>query len=564
MKKTFRTWLSIALIPLWGCSTTKTVNTPSTATSEATPSQQETNASQVAYEQRMKEARKPCGFISVGYMDVIEGQEQAYLEIEGQWHQIHEHLVSEGKIISWGLAKARANDFGYEYITWKLVRSLADLEQPYDWESIGAWMGKEKLAALLEKTPQTRSISGQEVLALEDYTLPSLDTPPQALDAKNMSFHWDFMTPAEGKAEAYAAVERSVFLPMHQKRQEIQPGNLFWNLQRQVFHTGKANPALFRTVNAFRNDIPEPSPEAQQQINAQIPPYPEGMTYADVQKLRSMKRVTFDVIYRIDENLSAEAKTRAALLGTWTHTNPNGSYRTKVMTPFAEQLSFYRADGTLIQKRDPIPFQVSVSGQDKKFTAFFANGGTWTASFDIKNGLWYEQQQGLLKDGTLTDIAPDAYWIYQRGKTPEKRRDGKQTMAGKEVDLIKSMITHYTQGDFDAYRACYTDDAKIVHNDWGFKKGISVDELMKQDREHHAELERDIEVLKSIYEVVTLPNGSKHGHVWVEMKNTYKNGHVSIIPVFLSLGINKENKIWYEWAFYDTSLLPQASPYREP
>ena len=142
------------------------------------------------------------------------------------------------------------------------------------------------------------------------------------------------------------------------------------------------------------------------------------MTYADVQKLRSMQRVTFDVIYQVDENISAEAQMRSALLGTWTHTNPDGSYRTKVMTPYSEQLSFYKPDGTLIQRRDPIPFRVQINGTEKLFTAFFQNGGTWTASFDIKDGLWYEQKRGLLKNGKLTDTAPDEYWVYHRGIKP--------------------------------------------------------------------------------------------------------------------------------------------------
>lgn len=405
-------FLFLALIPLTGCITAKT------PTSQTNVAKQTENPAHVALEQRMKAARKPCGFVSVDYMDVKEGQEEAYIEVESQWKKIHEHLAAEGKILSWGLAKARPNKMGFEYITWKLVRSLGNLDQVYDWDAIGEWMGKEKLAALLAKTPQTRDIIGQEVLALEDYTLHSLTTPPQRLDATSMSFHWDFMTPAEGKGAEYAAIESSVFLPMHQKRQEIQPGYLFWNLQRQVFRSGKASKALYRTVNAFRNDVPQPSQEAQQQINASIPGFPEGMTYADVQKLRSMQRVTFDVIYQVDENMTAEAKMRSALLGTWTHTNPDGSYRTKVMTPYSEQLSFYKPDGTLIQRRDPIPFRVQVNGTDKLFTGFFQDGGTWTASFDIKNGLWYEQKRGLLKSGKLTDTAPDAYWIYHRGSKP--------------------------------------------------------------------------------------------------------------------------------------------------
>ena len=34
------------------------------------------------------------------------------------------------------------------------------------------------------------------------------------------------------------------------------------------------------------------------------------------------------------------------------------------------------------------------------------------------------------------------------------------------------------------------------------------------------------------------------------------------IPVLVAFGINGQNKITYEWAFYDSSQLPANSPYK--
>ena len=93
-------------------------------------------------------------------MDVGDGKEKEYLEIENEWLEIHNYPAARGKILSWGLAKARKNDLGYEYVTWKTFRSLKDLEQTYDWEALGQWMGENKLNKLLEKHPKHEQLPG--------------------------------------------------------------------------------------------------------------------------------------------------------------------------------------------------------------------------------------------------------------------------------------------------------------------------------------------------------------------------------------------------------------------
>ena len=91
---------------------------------------------------------------------------------------------------------------------------------------------------------------------------------------------------------------------------------------------------------------------------------------------------------------NAESNVREKLIGKWTHTNPDGSYRTKVMTPFSEQLSFYSSDGTLIQERPAIPFRVEVSNELTRFTGF-PNGKTWNASMQLHDGKWCKQDRHL-------------------------------------------------------------------------------------------------------------------------------------------------------------------------
>ena len=116
---------------LASCATTNQTSTD-IAAPKAEQNQQTTPAEEVPYSVRLKQARQPYAYALFEKMDVTEGMESEYLKVEKEWLKIHNHLAAQGKILSWGLAKARGNDLGYEYVTWKTFRSLKDLEATYD------------------------------------------------------------------------------------------------------------------------------------------------------------------------------------------------------------------------------------------------------------------------------------------------------------------------------------------------------------------------------------------------------------------------------------------------
>ena len=196
---------------LSGCSTL------SQKQDSATGLEQDNQSNDDTFEQRMKLARKPYSYVSIDYMDVADGKEELYLEVERSWEKIHQKLTEEGKILGWGLAKARKNNFDYEYITWKLVRSRGDLDHVYDFDAIKQSMGENKFDNLMSKTMESRKIVGNELLALEDYTLPSLPGLGEKNNPNNLYFHFFYMTPTEGKDQEYIEMEKNVFQPRHQK-----------------------------------------------------------------------------------------------------------------------------------------------------------------------------------------------------------------------------------------------------------------------------------------------------------------------------------------------------------
>ena len=517
--------------------------------------EQNTQTVNDSFVQRMKLAQKPYSFLAVDYMDVADGKEKLYLEVEAAWQKIHERMASDGKILSWGLAKARKNKFDYEYVTWKLLRSRGALDNLYDMDAIKQRMGEGEFAELMAKTMESRKIVGSELMELEDYTLVPLPGSEQKVDPKNLLFHMDYMTPAEGQEQEYAEMEKNYFQPRHQKGAELNPTFQFWRLLRKVSHSGNANEASYRTVNVFRKDVEPLSDKEAEKVNSQIPPLPDGLTFDEVMKMRKMERVTFDVIFMLDPSASAEAKAWKELSGTWTATNKNGSYRTKIISPYTEQFKMINSSGELIQS-GKTPMSIEIKNGVKFFSAHWGNG-TYTSIFKIHNDKWYEQTKNILSSNSGK---PDAFYVYERSDKPANIDRSSFTKKGKDVELVKAIIENYAAGKIDEYLALFTEDAKVTHNN---NEPITISELAKTHRAHHEQIAGPVKILSSNYEVVATANGNKYGHAWIKFENTYKNGSKAVSPVFVSFGINNKGKIYFEHALYDTATVPDDSVYNK-
>ena len=538
-----------AVVFLLGCST---VSQNQNATVDQGQNKQNADDSFV---QRMKLAQKPYSFLAVDYMDVADGKEKLYLEVEAAWKKIHERMASDGKILSWGLAKARKNKFDYEYVTWKLLRSRGALDSLYDMDAIKQRMGAAKFDDLMAKTNESRKIVGSELMELEDYTLVPLSGSEQKVDPKNLLFHMDYMTPAEGQEQEYAEMEKSFFQPRHQKVAELNPKFQFWRLLRKISHSGNSNKASYRTVNVFRKDVEPLSDKEAEKVNSQIPPLPDGLTFDEVMKMRKMERVTFDVIFMLDPSASAEAKAWKELSGTWTATNKNGSYRTKIISPYTEQFKMINPSGELIQS-GKTPMSIEIKNGVKFFSAHWENG-TYTSIFKIHNDKWYEQTKNILSSNSGK---PDDFFVYERSDKPANIDRSAFTKKGKDVELVKAIIENYAAGKIDDYLALFTEDAKVTHNN---NEPITISELAKTHRVHHEQIAGPVKILSSNYEVVATANGNKYGHAWVKFENTFKNGVKAVTPVFVSFGINKKGKIYFEHALYDTATVPDDSVYNK-
>ena len=331
-----------------------------------------------------KAAKKPYNYVGVDFMKVFSGQEENYVKAESVWLKVHEKLASDGRILGWGLAKARENDLGIDYITWKHVQSQDDLNGLYDMAEIENWLGAEDFQILKSITQKSRRIKGREILALNDYTIDSIFPEPSSV-----AFNWNFMTPSAGNRSAYIAAEKAHIQPWQQAKVELDPRFLAWELQEVVSSKGDTPQAVLRTVDVFRNDVTQPDDERQalwQTARDAAGPLPDDLSFA---QLREMQRVTFDVIFMTDRSKNAVSKLWEELEGSWTAPSEDG-YRTKTISPYTERIEYFKEDGES-KGRQIKPISVEIVNKTPQFTVYGNDGESlFSIPFRVKDEIWYE------------------------------------------------------------------------------------------------------------------------------------------------------------------------------
>lgn len=129
------------------------------------------------------------------------------------------------------------------------------------------------------------------------------------------------------------------------------------------------------------------------------------------------------------------------------------------------------------------------------------------------------------------------------------------TTEGPDVELMKKAAESWASANWDAYLSCYADTAISVHNVWAVttdtavtRKVSSYIDTFKKSREG---MDGNVTIDHSIYEVVTMADGSKYGHAWLDCSWKTKTGETSKTLIFNSYSI-KDGKFTTEWPIYNT------------
>ena len=326
---------------------------------------------------RLKEAKKPFTYLRADKMKVIDGMEKDYLEIEKQWKEIHEKLMSEGKRLSWSVWKPKDNNLGYDYVTVQTFDSLDSMDAPFDWKEIGQSIGADKLESILNKTPKTRENVGSEIWKLDGWTELTGKKLPDSLGI-------GFMTPTKGKDSEYAELEKKYFSKFWQGVADVDENIIGWQFARLLFSNGKKVDYKYYTLHAKDSSKKSISQkkrnEIWEKVNSDFP------SDVKMNELRQMRGVEYELVFRADPSVSAINQEWEKLKGSWKHTFEDGSYRIKRISPYKEVLEVYSKDGVK-KNQNESPMKIEIKNGLKYFYSIHPNS-TWRSIYNIKDGKW--------------------------------------------------------------------------------------------------------------------------------------------------------------------------------
>jgi hypothetical protein len=132
-----------------------------------------------------------------------------------------------------------------------------------------------------------------------------------------------------------------------------------------------------------------------------------------------------------------------------------------------------------------------------------------------------------------------------------------------EIDVVKTLINDYHEGNWESWANHYADTAKIYHNTWKEDGGISAQELSEGFKETLANFssygfEEDAENDLPWVEQVVNDNGNTWVYFWGNWKGTLAANNKELeVPVALAFRF-ADGKIVREEGFYNMAEIAAA------
>ena len=137
------------------------------------------------------------------------------------------------------------------------------------------------------------------------------------------------------------------------------------------------------------------------------------------------------------------------------------------------------------------------------------------------------------------------------------QNEPRYTTSSPEIDIAKEHLKAYENGDWETWKAQYTEDSKIYHNNWDDAR-TSEEALIghKLIISYLSSYEYIDEPL--FYEMTIDDDGKKWVNFWGVWQGTLaETGIILKIPVHISINY-VDGKVAEEYGFWDTSKLIEA------
>ncbi|MDG1890755.1 MAG: hypothetical protein P8L18_05535 [Verrucomicrobiota bacterium] len=371
---------------------------------ESTDEETETTALKSrSYQDRAAEAQRFNGFVKQDFKIVSPENEAPYLAAEAMWKTLHEQRMQKGALHYWHVAKINNAKPGEpNYVTTQVYGSMEDLQNGAAWDTLDYSHvgGREALGQMT--WPYVTSAGSDTYQAVDQYWSSTKD------GSEVSQLNYGYMTPIEGKEQAYVHAERHVAKPFWSLVESMDPSFHGWGMHRLVSTTRKDKTHGYITIH-FKNKDLLPSQAAwDKHVNSGI-------------QMLNAEHVSWDTLRHMEDGMQTEVVLRvsmdhhpvqnewAKLQGNWRHTHEDGSYRIKRISPHTEQLEVYDAEGRLTMQA-VVPMKIEIKGGLNHFYALHPQG-TYHSIYKIVDGKWYEQMRGIWRDG---GGRPDAFLVYEK------------------------------------------------------------------------------------------------------------------------------------------------------
>ena len=356
----------------------------------------------------------------VSYMQIPEGGEELYLNVERLWKKRHQASKQAGAIRDWVLFKVERvgnEQAPYQYAT------MTFMGRPSRTEQIRVRYSPDE-REIMDKTQEARTL-----LRTDFWQLGATAMPQRSLKQAGDQVRMGFMKSRD--AQAHFALERDVYRKVWRERANLgdihnwsiwrrRSGNRLneeeppFNLVGMISYpkSGAKRGSRYAQLDAARTVFPN---ETEEQLVAKLG---QAKDLRDVFAYETWTIVdhTFDTespsiptqTPEVDE--ARLEREWAKLAGVWRAEHPNGAYRIKRISRGQEILEEYDSDGEL-RRRLTSEMKIERKHGLNFFTVRDGLPNEYTSIYRVRDGKWYEQLRGIFPGSR---IEPDRFLIYQR------------------------------------------------------------------------------------------------------------------------------------------------------
>lgn len=350
-------------------------------------------------------------YLRVEYMQVPDGGDEKYREVERAWKKIHQARHDAGHTRGWALLKVDRQGpvpAPYQYVTVHILETLDGVTKNRIRPNL-----TEEDREILQGTQATRKMLGADVWEFRTTAMPD-----RGLEGAAKQFLIGLMKSKH--EEEHLKLEKEAWRLGWRKAAE--DGHIWnWSVWSRHVQDGEDDSFNMAAIVSFpeSHEAKRLTNASQKSMRAAFTSEKHAEILARTEAARDM--VAYERWKVVDATQDPIAAEWRKLAGAWRAELPGGRYRIKRISRGREVLEVYGSDGVLA-RRSQAEMEITRASGLNFFTVRNWRGtdgddetvrpGEYTTVYKVHDGKWYEQRRGIFS--ASSGSAPDEFLIYQR------------------------------------------------------------------------------------------------------------------------------------------------------